>query len=84
MSTKLPTKIREQLEELPPSASAVYLALDDSDEHLSTQEIREAAGIHERTVRSAIEDLRDAGLVARDEGIVDPRVPRYYLTGRRE
>jgi predicted transcriptional regulator len=84
MSTKLPTKIREKLEELPPSASAVYQALYHSEEHLSTAEIHEATGIHERTVRNAVEELRNADLVARDEGIVDPRVPRYYITGRRE
>lgn len=82
MSIQLPTEIHSQLEELSPAACAVYQALYHADYHLTTQEINEATGVQERTIRNALTQLQDAGLADRDEGIIDARKPRYYETGR--
>jgi len=77
MSNQLPSEARRELESLRPSCSAVYQALFYRGDTMTTSEISEAACLSCSTVRDAVRDLQDAGLVIKSKDPHNPRTPLY-------
>ena len=71
-------QFREQLRELPPSAKLVAKVLE-TDAPLSQGELAEESLLPDRTVRYALNRLRDAELVDSRYSFEDARKQVYYL-----
>jgi DNA-binding MarR family transcriptional regulator len=66
-------------EDLPPTPRLVWLFLRQTDE--ATQpEIAERTRTPQRTVRKALRELRDRGIVEASPSVDDPRQSHYSLT----
>lgn len=72
--------IPEDLHDAPPAPRLVYLALEHADDPVTTTQLVETTGLPERTVRDAINRLRDRD-VARTytPGPQEPNAPRHRL-----
>jgi len=62
-----------------PSAKLVYKVLEHGDGPLSQKEIAKESRLPIRTVRGAIYDLRDAGIVEERTPVTDPRGRVYQI-----
>ena len=76
------TELRDNLDgpaDLTPSAKFVYYVLAEADRPLTTPQIAARTAIDGRTVRRALDDLRDADLVeTRPPGVRNPRAPVHH------
>lgn len=70
----------DELADLPASAECVYLHLKDVRDALTQPEIVDRSARSRRTVRHALSQLEDAGLVTSRPCSQDPRCIRYELT----
>ena len=55
------------------SVRAVYIVLDEAGGELPRDAIEERVGLHEDTVRRALQDLEAAGVAVREPDASDPR-----------
>ncbi|GAA0663780.1 helix-turn-helix transcriptional regulator [Natronoarchaeum mannanilyticum] len=69
---------REVLSECPPSAKLVYKVLEHDGE-LTQQELAEATMLSPRTVRHALSDLDEEGLIDQRVYLADARQKIYSL-----
>lgn len=65
--------------ELPPSAKLVAYVLENANEPLRHEDIREESLLNQRTVRFALRCLEDAGIVQREICIMDARKRKFSL-----
>lgn len=65
------------LQELPSSSRLAFQALLEGNEPLSTAELADQTPYSQRTMRAAVNRLRQCNLVTRRRDITDPHVYRY-------
>lgn len=70
---------RETLQDLPPTAAFVGHVLAAADGSLSRAAIEERTGRPERSIRKAVDELRERDLVAVEVSNSDPNVRLYRL-----
>ena len=73
--------IPDAIADLPATAKLVYLTLEESDRPLSSVELAERTLAHPRTVRYALTQLDEVGVIGTNG---DPVSPGYRLTEREE
>jgi len=71
----IPPEVREG----PPTMALVYLMLDRVACGLTYEELAEGTGRSKRTVKSAVGDLREAGLVISRPDHSNPRQKIHFL-----
>lgn len=69
----------ERLVEMPPSAKLVFRVLDDAEEPLSSDEVSERTLLVRRTVRYALNKLKDAEIVDERRDFTDARRLTYEV-----
>jgi len=68
------------LEDAPASAKFVHYVLEEADHSLTTSALAERTGLPERTIREAIDHLRDRGVVeTRGASPRNPNAPLHDL-----
>lgn len=67
-----------QIADVPPSAQAIYCALFEHDPMTGAQ-IREATGLPRRTVYSALQRLKDAGVLHSQLSLRDTRQTYFWV-----
>ncbi|MXR42444.1 MarR family transcriptional regulator [Halobaculum sp. WSA2] len=73
---------REAVADLPPSAKLVFVVLENH-ERLTQSALAEETLLPQRTVRYALDELRDAGVLREELNIMDAR-QRFYSLGDAE
>lgn len=68
-----------ETDDLPPSAKLVAAALATADRPLTHGDLQDRTRLPDRSLRYALERLRDAGLVDEDVHLPDPRAREYSL-----
>ncbi|UIP00579.1 MarR family transcriptional regulator [Halobaculum sp. CBA1158] len=71
--------LREAVADLPPSAKLVFVVLE-RETRLTQAELAEETLLPQRTVRYALEELRDADVLREELNIMDAR-QRFYSLG---
>lgn len=74
---------REAVADLPPSAKLVFVVLENH-ERLTQAALAEETLLPQRTVRYALEELRDAGVLREELNIMDARQRFYSLVNAEE
>lgn len=74
----MPTDLRSAVADLPPSAKLVFVVLDHH-ERLTQAALAEETLLPQRTVRYALEELREAEVLAEELNIMDARQRFYSL-----
>lgn len=69
----------EDIDELPPSAKLVLQSLHGTDGH-TTSELAEEADLAERTIRYALAQLDEMGIIESQYLLSDPQTRKYMLT----
>lgn len=69
------------LSEMPPSAKLIVKTLEHEGE-LTQPQLAEQTLLAGRTVRSALSDLKDAGVVTSRSSVIDARKTLYSLTDK--
>lgn len=72
------TDPRDAVADLPPSAKLVFLVLDH-DNRLTQAALAEETLLPQRTVRYALDELRDAGVLREELNVMDARQRFYSL-----
>ncbi|MFC6787445.1 MarR family transcriptional regulator [Halobaculum halobium] len=70
---------REAVADLPPSAKLVFVVLENH-ERLTQAALAEETLLPQRTVRYALDELRDAGVLREELNIMDARQRFYSLS----
>ncbi|WP_435062860.1 MarR family transcriptional regulator [Halobaculum sp. EA56] len=70
--------LREAVADLPPSAKLVFVVLAEHD-RLTQAALAEETMLPQRTVRYALDELREAGVLAEELNIMDARQRFYSL-----
>jgi DNA-binding MarR family transcriptional regulator len=73
------TDLREAVADLPPSAKLVFVVLENH-ERLTQAALAEETLLPQRTVRYALDELRDADVLHEELNIMDARQRFYSLT----
>jgi len=68
------------LEDLPPSAKLVYMALEHEEDGLTQRELATATGLHQRTTLYALDRLEEIEVLEKRPLIEDARQTVYSLT----
>ena len=74
----MPTDLRSAVADLPPSAKLVFVVLEQHD-RLTQAALAEETLLPQRTVRYALEELRDAEVLKEELNIMDARQRFYSL-----
>ena len=74
---------REAVADLPPSAKLVFVVLENH-ERLTQAALAEETLLPQRTVRYALEELREAGVLREELNIMDARQRFYSLADAEE
>ena len=74
---------REAVADLPPSAKLVFVVLENH-ERLTQAALAEETLLPQRTVRYALEELRDVGVLREELNIMDARQRFYSLVDAEE
>lgn len=72
------TDLRDAVTDLPPSAKLVFVVLERHD-RLTQSKLAEETLLPQRTVRYALDELRDAGVLREELNIMDARQRFYSL-----
>jgi len=77
----LPRSTREQLADLPPTATLVYLHLHNEDGQRQLQQIATETARPKRSIRRALRQLHDEGMVSRSPNHADPSSSAWSVDG---